>query len=66
MKIVVTIRHGLVEEIISDEPTDVEVYIRDYDTAPGFNDEDPYLHSFVTVPKCDPDHEVFKEMEEEV
>jgi hypothetical protein len=59
MKIVVTIRHGLVMDIISDEPTDVEVYIRDYDGPEAF------AHSFTTVPVCNPDHEVFKEMEEE-
>jgi len=58
MKIVVTVRHGLVMDIISDEPTTQEIYVRDYDS------DEAYCHSFVQVPVCNPDHEVFKEMEE--
>jgi hypothetical protein len=59
MKIVVIVSGGVVQNIVSDEPTTQEIYVRDYDT-----DDEAYCHSFVQVPECDPDHEVFKEMEE--
>ena len=59
MRIVVIVSGGVVQNIVSDEPTTQEIYVRDYDT------DEAYCHSFVQVPECDPDHEVFKEMEEQ-
>lgn len=58
MRIVVIVSGGVVQNIVSDEPTLQEIYVRDYDA------DEVYGYSFAQVPDYDPNHEVFKEMEE--